>query len=317
MSGVHPLRLADPVRSQATSVAHFGQPPVGVIAGWGNYPLQVVEALHQRGVPVVVAALRDCASPELASMAKAFQWFGICKVGAQRRWLKRQGVQKVVLAGKLFKHEILFQRFGWMRHLPDLECLQIFTPHLIRKTSDASDNSLLGAVVRHFEKKGMQIVPGTHVAPELLAPHGLLTRRSPSWRELKDLRFGWTMAKRMGDLDVGQTVTVRDQTVLGVEAIEGTDACLVRTGQLCPRGGFSMVKVAKPSQDDRFDLPTIGRLTLETLLRAGGTALAIEAHRTILLEREASLDFANQNGIAIVSWTDADLTAPVPHSTAP
>jgi DUF1009 family protein len=291
MSGVHPLRLADPVRSQATSVAHFGQPPVGVIAGWGNYPLQVVEALHQRGVPVVVAALRDCASPELASMAKAFQWFGICKVGAQRRWLKRQGVQKVVLAGKLFKHEILFQRFGWMRHLPDLECLQIFTPHLIRKTSDASDNSLLGAVVRHFEKKGMQIVPGTHVAPELLAPHGLLTRRSPSWRELKDLLFGWTMAKRMGDLDVGQTVTVRDQTVLGVEAIEGTD--------------------------DRFDLPTIGRLTLETLLRAGGTALAIEAHRTILLEREASLDFANQNGIAIVSWTDADLTAPVPHSTAP
>jgi DUF1009 family protein len=144
-------------------------------------------------------------------------------------------------------------------------------------------------------------VPGTNFAPELLAEQGVLSKRSPSFAEQKDIEFGWKIAKQMGDLDIGQGVTVKDQTVLAVEAVEGTDALLVRTGQICPRGGFTLVKVAKPQQDLRFDLPTVGLRTLQLLHQAGGTCLAIEAGKTIVVEREEFIDYAAKNRIAIVA----------------
>jgi DUF1009 family protein len=147
----------------------------------------------------------------------------------------------------------------------------------------------------------MNVLPITEIAPQLLVEEGCLTRRHPSRSQMLDIRFGWKIARSMGALDIGQCMTVKDQVVLGVEAIEGTDALIARTGQLCPRGGFSVVKVAKPQQDMRFDVPTIGLRTLQQLSAAGGKALAIEAGRTILVDRAATIDYANQHGLCIVA----------------
>ncbi len=142
------------------------------------------------------------------------------------------------------------------------------------------------------------------VAPQLMAEAGVLTRRHPNRRERLDIEFGWSIARQMGQLDIGQSIVVRDRTVLGVEAIEGTDALIARTANLCPRGGFTLIKVAKPQQDMRFDVPTIGLRTIEQLHQAGGSAIAIEAGKTIFVDRDATIKRANQLGIAIASLSN-------------
>lgn len=276
---------------------------IGIVAGWGDYPINVAKSLREKGYRVVVAAIRDHASPELSQVADEMQWVGVCKLGRMQRFFRKHNVQQVCLSGKLFKEKILFHGLGWIAHTPDWECIRTFFPIMIWKTrgTDATDDSLLGAVVQSFQRHGMKAVPGTDYATQLIAEAGVLTKNRPSSRIEADLQFGWTMAKQMGGLDIGQSVTVRDRTVLAVEAIEGTDACILRTATVCPRGGFSLVKVAKPQQDMRFDLPTIGPRTIESMKRAGGVAIAIEAGKTILLDRERTIQEAENAGISIVS----------------
>ncbi len=275
--------------------------PVGILAGWGQYPIVVAQSLKRHGIPVAVAAIRDHADPELEKIADSFRWFGIAKLGGYRRWFHQQHVRQVTMAGKIFKDRILFQGGGWLSHAPDFECMKTFFPHFVTRTRDNRDDTLLIAAVRSFERLGITMVPGTEIAPDLIAEEGNLTKTRPSFAILRDMDFGWEIAKRMGDLDIGQSVTIRDQTVLCVEAIEGTDACIARTSQVCPRGGFTLVKVAKPKQDMRFDLPTIGIQTLSRLVQSGGKAILVEAGKTILLDRVEVLRFADQHGIAIVA----------------
>ena len=217
-----------------------------------------------------------------------------------QKFFRQHEVSHVCLSGKLFKDKILYHGWGWVEHLPDWECLKTMMPQIFWRTSDFTDNSLLGAVVNSFGRRGMTTVSGTEFATQLIAQEGFLTRRKPSNMERDDIEFGWTIAKQMGGLDIGQSVTVRDRAILAVEAIEGTDACIVRTGQLCPRGGFTLVKVAKPDQDMRFDLPTIGPLTIEKMAKAGGKVIAIEAGKTIVINREETIRCAEEHGIAIV-----------------
>jgi DUF1009 family protein len=274
---------------------------VGIVAGWGEYPISVAKALREKGCRVVIAAIRDHASPDIEQVADATRWIGVCKLGGMQRFFEKERVQQVCLSGKLFKENILFHGWGWMGHLPDWECIKTMFPLLYSRRANTTDDSLLGAVVNSFARKGMTTIPGTDYAPQLLAEAGVLTRRHPTARLKADMDFGWQMAKEMGRLDIGQSVTIRDRSVLAVEAIEGTDACITRTASLCPRGGFSLVKVAKPQQDMRFDLPTIGPRTIETMRRAGGKAIAIEAGKTILLDREKTLAAAEKAGIVIVS----------------
>ncbi len=274
---------------------------VGIVAGWGEYPVTVAKELRARGCRVVVAAIRGHASPELEGLADATRWVGVCKLGGMQRFFAKEKVDQVCLSGKLFKERILFHGWGWVEHLPDWECVRTMLPLMYSRHKTTTDDSLLGAVVRSFARKGMETIPGTDYAPQLLVEAGVLTRRGPSKRVQADIDFGWKMAKEMGRLDIGQSVTVRDRTVLAVEAIEGTDACIARTASLCPRGGFTLVKVAKPQQDMRFDLPTIGPRTIAIMQKAGGTAIAIEAGKTILIDREKTLAAANQAGIVIVS----------------
>ena len=274
---------------------------VGIVAGWGEYPATVAKSLRRQGHRVVVAAIKNHAAPDISSLADATKWVGVCKLGAMQRFFVEENVDQVCLSGKLFKDKILFHGWGWIEHLPDWECVRTMFPLFCSRVNNTTDDSLLGAVVRSFERKGITTVPGTDYATELLAEPGVLTRRQPSAKIQADIDFGWRMAKEMGRLDIGQSVIVRDRTVLSVEAVEGTDACIARTASICPRGGFTLVKVAKPQQDMRFDLPTIGPKTIETMRLAGGRAIAIEAHKTILIDRQETLDAAHKANIVIVS----------------
>ncbi|MGN6136889.1 MAG: LpxI family protein [Aureliella sp.] len=276
-------------------------PPLGLVAGWGRFPVELAEHARARGRDLVVAAIKAHADEDLRPLARDFCYFGVAKLGAQMRFFQKHKVREVLLAGKLFKDRILFHGWGWIGHLPDVTCLAAVYDSFVSGRADQRDDTVLGAVVRAFAARGMCVIPSVEVAPQLMAEEGILTRRRPSKREAADIAFGWQMAREIGRLDIGQSVIIRDRTVLGVEAIEGTDALIARMPELCPRGGFTLVKVAKPQQDMRFDVPTIGLRTVEQLHRAGGTAIAIEAGKTIFVDREQTLRRANELGVAIVS----------------
>ncbi len=281
--------------------------PIGIVAGWGNYPLLVAKALKSAQQSVVVAALDRHADPAISRWADTISWMGVAKLGAHQRLFRQHGVKKVVLAGKLFKDKMLFHGRGWIDLMPDIECLRAFFHIIITRRDDSRDDSLMMAIVNSYQRRGIEIVAGTAYAPELLAAPGILTRTRPSRTIQKDIKFGWTIAKQMGGLDIGQSITVRDQAVLAVEAVEGTDACISRTAILCPRGGFTLVKVSKPQQDRRFDQPTIGIQTIERLKRSGGKAIAIEAGETIIVDREEVIRQADAAGITIVSLSSSEI----------
>ena len=281
---------------------------IGLLAGWGRLPLTVAEALRRQGCEVYCLGTIGHADPALAEVCHDFHWLGMAKFGSAIRYFHRHDVTEVMMAGKIFKVR-LFQRWSWLRHLPDLRTIRMFLPHFWTRKKDCRDDSLLGAIVEEFAAEGIRFAPPTDYAPELLVKEGQLTRRGPTAWQQKDIAFGWKMAKEMGRLDIGQSVAVKDQAVLAVEAVEGTDECIRRAGGLCRAGGFTVVKVAKPQQDMRFDVPTIGLGTLETLNAAGGKVLAVEAGRTIFLDQEAVIEYADRQGLVIVARADRERTA--------
>jgi DUF1009 family protein len=273
---------------------------IGLIAGWGRYPTVVAEALRAQGYRVYCLAIKDHADTNLRHSCDEFHTVGLAKLGAAIRYFRRNGIVQATMAGKIHK-VVLFQKLAWLKHLPDWKCVCTFYPHWVLKTKDRKDDTLLGAVIDAFGREGIEFAPATQFAPELLVKHGNLTSRSPSSGQWKDIEFGWQLAKEMGRLDVGQSVAVKGRAVLAVEAVEGTDQCIRRAGQLCPQGGFTVVKVAKPQQDMRFDVPTIGVGTMKTLVEAGASVLAIEADKTIVLDQEELVRYAERHKLAIVA----------------
>lgn len=274
---------------------------VGLIAGWGRFPILVAETLVAAGVPVYCVAIHGHADKQLEYLCNRVCWSGVGRLGAHIRFFRRSGVRQVTMAGKLFKSDLLYSGSLWLRHTPDLEAVRTFGPLLLSQRGNARDDSLLSAVTNMYTRHQLQVVAATDIAPDLLVPEGLLAGQIKSVKVDQDIRFGWQVAKQMGALDIGQSITVKDGTVLAVEAIEGTDACIERTGKLCPRGGWTLVKVAKPSQDMRFDVPTIGPQTVAMVRAAGGIAIAIEACRTIVVDRALTIADANRLGIAIIA----------------
>jgi UDP-2,3-diacylglucosamine hydrolase len=275
---------------------------VGLIAGWGRYPLVVAEALGAAGYQVYCLGVKDHADEALRGMVDDFDWIGLAKLGGAIRYFRRNGVRQVMMAGKIHKVR-LFQPRMWIKHLPDWTGLCTFYPHFVLSNKDRKDDTLLGAIAEAFRKRGVMLGPATDYAPDLLVSEGCLTTRTLTAAQRKDIAMGWQVAKEMGRLDVGQSVIVKDRAVLAIEAIEGTDACIRRAGQLCTVGGFSVVKVAKPRQDMRFDVPTIGVGTLESMVAAGGKVLAVEAGKTILVDRRQTVEFADRHGLVIVALT--------------
>jgi len=284
--------------------SHGGQPRrVGLIAGWGSYPLVVAKALRRQGHRTFCLGVIGHADRRLAEVCDDFRWSGLARFGSAIRYFKRHEVTEATMAGKIHK-VVLFRPFGWLRHFPDLRTIRMFIPHFLTRKKDCRDDTLLGAVVDEFAGEGINFGPATDYAPELLVRRGTLTRRGPSPWQSKDVEFGWRIAKELGRLDIGQSVAVKDQAVLAVEAVEGTDACIRRAGQLCGAGGFTVIKTAKPQQDMRFDVPTIGRGTLRTMVEAGAAVLAVEAGRTVVLDRPELIEFADRNRLVIVALED-------------
>jgi DUF1009 family protein len=231
-------------------------------------------------------------------MVQQFYWAGVAKMGRMIRLLKRHDVSQVVMAGKIHKATFMHRPWRWLSLLPDWRTVRFWYFH---PRSDNRDDSLLLGMIAEFARDGLHFDSALNLCPELLVSPGVKTRRRPTAGEEKDIAFGWDLAKEMGRLDVGQSVAVKEQAVLAVEAIEGTDQAITRAGQLCKAGGFVVVKVAKPNQDMRFDVPTVGCSTIETLHRAGGRVLAIEANKTIVLDQADTIALADRYGMTIVA----------------
>jgi DUF1009 family protein len=275
---------------------------IGLVAGWGRFPVVVAQTLKDQGCEVHCIGLAGHADPVLAQVCDSYLASGVARIGAHIRYFRRQGVTRATMAGKIFKHKILFGRWGWLSLVPDWKTIRMYFPLFILGRRNRSDDTLLSVIVDQFARDGITMSPATDFAPQLLAKAGRLTRRGPSAAQELDIAFGWTLAKEMGRLDIGQTVAVQGRAVIAVEAVEGTDACIRRAGELCPQGGFTVVKVAKPQQDMRFDVPTIGVGTIENLAAAGARVLAIEAGKTILVDEAEVIALADRHGLAIVAF---------------
>ncbi len=246
---------------------------------------------------VCCVGVAGMASDELADVCYQYHTTPLARVGRAIRLFKRAHVQRAVMAGKIEK-TVLFQPWRIFRLLPDLRTIHLWLRYAV---ANRKDDTLLLAVIREFERDKIYFESALDYCPELLVKHGFLTRRRPTDSQWKDIRFGWEIAKEMGRLDIGQSVVVNDLAVIAVEAIEGTDRAILRAGDLCRRGGFTVVKVAKPQQDMRFDVPTIGSNTIKTLHEAGGRVLAVEAGQTIILDEPEVLELADRLGISIVA----------------
>jgi UDP-2,3-diacylglucosamine hydrolase len=273
------------------------RPPIGLLAGAGRFPIVFAEKARTMGIPVVCVGIRHAASPELAELVPRFYWSGVARLGRVIRCFKREGVERAVMAGKIWK-TVIHTPWRVLQLLPDWRMVRFWYSRTRRDNRD--DNLLLG-LLAEFAEDGIHFQSALELCPELLVKPGVLTRRQPNSREENDIAFGWELAKEMGRLDVGQSVAVKERAVLAVEAIEGTDRAITRAGELCPAGDFVVVKVAKPHQDMRFDVPTVGCSTIETMRQAGGRVLAIEADKTIVLDQGQTIALADRYGIAIVA----------------
>ncbi len=271
--------------------------PIGIVAGWGRFPVVIAEKAKSLGIPVVCVGIRGMADrAALEPHCRNFYWTRLGSLGGPIRRFKRAGVRRWTMAGKLHKVAI-FSPYRWLTLLPDLRLLRFW----FRRRANNSDDSLLLGLIGEFARDGLECVSALDLCPELLVRPGVLTKRVPTARELADIEYGWHLAKEMGRLDVGQSVAVRDRAVLAVEAIEGTDAMIRRTAALCRTGGFVVVKVSKPEQDMRFDVPTVGPATIESLKAAGASVLAVEADKTVLIDEADTIRAADAAGIAIVA----------------
>jgi DUF1009 family protein len=276
---------------------------VGLVAGAGRFPIAFARAARKQGLKVYGLGVHGMVSDDLADSCDRFATAGLGRMGKAIRLFNRAGIRDVVMAGKIEKLE-LFKPARLLRLLPDWRTLHMWFRYA---TANKSDDTILLAIIKEFGRDGIRFHSALDFCPELLVNHGFLTRRKPSTAQWRDIKFGWDIAKDIGRLDIGQTVVVNDMAVIAVEAIEGTDQAIRRAGSLCRRGGFTVVKVAKPQQDRRFDVPTVGLDTVQTMYEAGARVLAIESQRTILLDGNDSIALADRLGIAIVALNADEL----------
>ena len=263
---------------------------IGLIAGVGRLPVEFARAARGMGVHVIGVGVLPEVDPELAQVTHTYESINIAKLDRIFKVFKREQVTEITLLGKITK-ELVYAH----RELPDLRVLKIFS-----RIRNFSDDTLTLALVEELAAEGITVLDQTELLRPLMPAAGVLTDRKPTEAELADMRFGLGMAKKIGGLDIGQTVVVKNRAVMAVEAIEGTDACIRRGGQL-GRGGVVVAKSAKPQQDMRFDVPGVGPDTLDSMIEAGAVALVIEAGKTLVVDREKMLAKADQYEITIVA----------------
>lgn len=268
---------------------------LGLIAGGGQFPLLVADSARRMGYEVVAVAHQGETEPDLENRVDKIKWIKLGQFGQLLRTLKENGARQALMAGSITKRKM----FENVR--PDLKGLAVMT-----KLAIFHDDDILRAVARELEQEGIEVISSTHCLPELLAPAGCLTRRKPTREEVKDIEVGWRVAKELGRLDIGQCVVVRQKTVVALEAIEGTDQTILRGGKLAKERAV-VVKVSKPGQDLRFDVPAVGLGTVQVMAQVNAAVLAIEAHKTLMFDKEKMLDYANQKGISIYSLDQEEM----------
>lgn len=269
---------------------------LAVIAGAGQFPAMVIEGAKQHGLRVVVLALKEIADAKLAELADEFYWVAPLRLNEWLSHLSKVGANKAVMAGYVTKTN-MFRRFGILSFLPDPLFLKLWFIDIPDKRND----SVLCAVADLLAKHGVELEDVTRYCPSALAPEGILSASKLDSALNKDAIFGWTIAKEMGRLDIGQSIAVKNTEVIAVEAIEGTDRMIERAGVLCRKGDWTLIKVAKPEQDMRFDVPTIGPNTIENLHQHGAKALIIEAHKTVIVDFQTMINLANQYHIVVAA----------------
>ena len=260
----------------------------GLIAGNGNFPFLVAEGARSQGVDLAVVAIKEETDPRISDIAGNVEWVGIGQLGKMIKYFQRSGVTKVVMAGQV-KHVQIFSGA-----LPDVRMFKMLW-NLPRRNTDA----LIGGVANELAKEGIELIDSTFFIKDQLAPAGVLTKREPTETELANIEYGLHTAGEIARLDLGQTIVVRAAACVAIEAMEGTDATIRRAGELA-KGKLTVVKVAKPDQDMRFDVPVVGVPTIETMITAGATCLSITAGKTLIFDRSEMLSLANKNKIAIV-----------------
>jgi DUF1009 family protein len=267
---------------------------IGVIAGGGQFPLLFAKAMHRQGLKVYAAAHQGETDETLAHQVEQLQWVRLGQLGRIIEFFRDHGIKKTVFIGSITKTNI----FRDVR--PDLKGLGLWN-----KIDIKQDDAILRAVADRLAKDGIEVVASTGYVPELLFPQGLLTRKKPTKEQKKDIIFGWKIARAMGGLDIGQCVVVRNQTVLAVEAIEGTDAAIRRGGSL-GKEKTVVVKLRKPNQDLRFDLPAVGEQTIASMQEVKAAVLAVEAGYALFFDRESVIRAADAAGIVVVGVSESD-----------
>ena len=271
----------------------------GLIAGNGRFPFLVLEGARSQGIDMAVIAIKEEADPDLGKLAQRLHWVSLGELSKTIDLLHREGVTQAVMAGQV-KHNKIFSAIR-----PDWKLAKLLLA-LPKKNTD----SLIGAVAKVLEDEGIRLVDSTVFLKPLLPDAGVLTRRKPSQEEYADMAYGLSLARNLAALDIGQTVVVSSQACIAVEAMEGTDETIARAARIAVGRPLVVVKVSKPKQDMRFDVPVVGLPTIATMKASGATALAIDAQRTLLFDREALIAAANDAGIAIEAFPPAAIAEP-------
>jgi UDP-2,3-diacylglucosamine hydrolase len=261
----------------------------GLIAGNGKFPFLVLEGAKRAGASVAVAAIREETDPAIEALADRLTWVGIGQLGKMLRFFKAEGVDKAIMAGQV-KHVQIFSRA-----IPDVRMLKMLL-RLPRRNTDA----LIGAVANELASEGIELIDSTFFLKDQLPQPGTLTRRAPDERERSDVEYGLEIARGIAGMDLGQTIVVRDRACVAIEAMEGTDAVIRRAGDLV-RGRLTVVKIAKPDQDMRFDVPVVGVPTIESMKDSGVTCLCLTAGKTLMFDRDAMVKLADKHKIAILA----------------
>jgi UDP-2,3-diacylglucosamine hydrolase len=263
----------------------------GLIAGNGRFPFLVLEGARSQGIDMAVIALKEEASPELEKAAKRVHWVSLGELSKTIDLMHQEGVTQAVMAGQV-KHDKIFSAIR-----PDWKLAKLLFS-LPRKNTDA----LIGAVARVLEDEGIRLVDSTLFLKPLLPGVGVLTRRAPNEHEAEDIAYGRGLAQQIAGMDIGQTVVIADRACVAVEAMEGTDEVIARAGRIAAGKALVVVKVSKPAQDMRFDVPVVGLPTVEQMRAARATALAVDAGRTLLFDKTKLIEAANTAGIAIQAF---------------
>jgi len=261
----------------------------GLIAGNGKFPFLVVEGAKKQGASLAVVAIKEETDKRIEEIAEKVVWVGIGQLGKMISFFKKEAVEKAIMAGQV-KHVQIFSGA-----LPDLRMVKMLW-NLPQRNTDA----LIGGIADEMLKENIELIDSTYFIQDQLAREGVLTRRKPDETERGNIEYGLRVANEIARLDLGQTIVVRAKACVAIEAMEGTDAVISRAGELA-RGKLTVIKVAKPNQDMRFDVPVVGVPTIQTMIESGANCLCLTAGKTLIFDKEEMLELANRNNISIVA----------------